>query len=73
MSKCDLLEGDSKSLDRAQESIRHILDSSLRHCAKAEIIRGYTGFDFNYDDIKTQDSLVKLFEELERITIRTRN
>lgn len=73
MSKCDMLDGDTESLDRAEESVRDILDSSLRHRAKIEIISGHTGFSFNCDDVKTQDSLVKLFEELERITVRTRN
>lgn len=73
MTKCDMLDGDAASLDRAEESVRDILDSSLRHRAKVEIIRGNTGFEFDYDSVKTQDSLVKLFEELERITIRTRN
>lgn len=66
LNKCDLLGGDREQLLRAELSIRGILHECGVAVEQAEIIRGSTKLPLEANP-ESQDSLVKLFEELEKL------
>jgi elongation factor Tu len=68
INKCDLLGGDTEMLDLAEESVRDVFDSSGLDGQGIEVVRGSSTILFDNKNAKSQDSLVKLLEALEKIS-----